>query len=363
MGLLAVEGFDHQNTSTDLISNVGAFCWRQVNQVSFNTPGRFGGKDISYNGNTGYLTGTLTTPITEAIFGVAVLIAPYNSGIGNTGIYDISVYDSSTQNPATGTNLQVQIHLDTANGTIKVYRGASQSGGVLLGTSGNNSFPTNSWFYLEVDVLISATVGKVTVYINGVAILAMTGINTRSGANTILDSIIIGKIVNETNNFGSLIDDFYICDKTSGAGPHPFNTPIGPVRIYTSFPVAAASTQWTPLASTNVSQVQETAMDSDTTYNSDSTVGHEDTFTIGAIPAGLLPIAVQTTGAYRQDSGSTRAVANHLVSGATDTGGASQTCNGTYTYQRDVFPQDPNGSIAWTRANVNACDIGYKVTV
>jgi len=82
---------------------------------------------------------------------------------------------------------------------------------------------------------------------------------------------------------GHIFDDV-ICNGTAGSG---LTDLISDRRIYTQYPVGAGvNTQFTPLSSTNQSQVNETGgMDSDTSYNSDSTAGHIDDFTHGTLSA------------------------------------------------------------------------------
>jgi len=347
MALLHIDGFDHQLNSTDLIANFGPFEWRYA-AVTFVT-GRYTGRAIRYGGRTFNIQGVLTTPISTAFFGVAVYM-PLSTQ------FEIILVDSGTS-----TN-QVDIVLDDTNGSIKIYRGGSGGTGTLLFTSGNNLFSSAAWFYLEVSPVI-ATSGSVAIHINGVSAVNATGINTQVSVNATFDTIILGSDANAINATDVTNDDFYICDSATGAGTNPFNTFVGSVRVQTLFPVTAGSlTQYTPLTSTNVSQIQETAMDSDTTYNFDSTVGHEDLFIVGPMTAGLTPLAVQVTGAYRQDSAGSRAVANHIKSGTVDTAGTSTILNATYTYQYDIYPEDPNITGAWTVSSVNAAEIGYATT-
>jgi hypothetical protein len=341
MALLYIDGFDHQNNTTDLIANFGPFEWRAQSAVAF-VAGRYGGRAINL-GSYGTLTGVLTASLAEAFIGYALYLPA-------TIPHQLVVWDSALQSASTP---QVTINFDNNNGVISVYRGTS----TLLGATGNNAFTSAAWFYFEADIKISATVGVVNIMINGVSVLNLTGLNTQAGTNSTFDTVQPYAAVG--NNNASAIDDFYICDTTTSS----FNTFVGPTRVFTAFPVAASgSPQYTPAASTNVSQVQETAMDSDTTYNYDATVGHKDLFTITTMPTGLVPIALQVTGAYRQDSAGTRAMASQILSNATELAGTSNVLNGIYTYQHDVYIVDPNGGIALTAANVNAMKIGYATT-
>jgi|SRR5579863_967145 len=359
MALLRVEGFDHQNTSTDLISDSGAFVWRSANAAVALTAYGSGiggiGKAIT-GANSVQLYGVLTTPLSAAFIGMALDIDPSPGSA-----YGVYLWNSVTQNPnISAFHCQIAVSLNPVNGQISVYRDGT-GGGPVLGQTGNNAFTNNTGFYLEIGVVVATgTSGSVVVKVNGTTVLNITGVNTSQDGNAIFDTIQVGGGVGSVNGGnGCLTDHMYICDSTGGS----FNTFLGPIQVYTLFPSAAgASTQYTPLSGTNVSQVQETAMDSDTTYNFDSTIGDEDLFTIQTLPVNVAPLAVQVTGAYRQDSGGTRAMANLLDSSGTVSTGTSIVLNTVYTYQHDVYTLNPNGSVAWTRATVDAAQIGYKTT-
>lgn len=365
MALVRIEGFDHQDTSTDLVAEVGKFVWRTAINVTFTAYGsglNNIGKAIEF-GSSGSLTGVLSTALTTAFFGSYILIP--TSAVANK--FNIAVWNSVTQNPTiadpTG---QISLVFNSANGSISAYRnifGGFGASPTLLFTTSNNTFPNNSAFFCEVGFTISPTVGALNVAINGASVISLTGINNSQDGGVIFDSILYGSTY-EGDASSCLIDHFYFLDSTTGPGTYPLNGFIGPVNVYTLFPNGAgSSTQYTPLSGANYTQVEETAMDSDTTYNSSDTIGNKDLFTIQPLPTGSTPIAAQVTGAYRQDSGGTRAVASHLKSGTTDVAGTNTTLQTTYTYQHDVYPQDPNaGPGAWTVTTINNAQIGYATT-
>lgn len=103
----------------------------------------------------------------------------------------------------------------------------------------------------------------------------------------------------------------------------------------------------------------------DYSYNSDSTVGHTDLFGFPALPGGAT--TVHTVGLWgwceRSDAGArTVDLIVHSVS-TTGTGSDPGQAPGatTYGWLSSYNKTDPNGSIAWTPANVNASTAGYDV--
>jgi hypothetical protein len=117
------------------------------------------------------------------------------------------------------------------------------------------------------------------------------------------------------------------------------------------------------ISATNYGNVMENDADGGLTYNSTDTLDNKDLFSIGpALSSSASVYAVQVMGSYRKDDANTRSVANLIKSGATETAGADLPLNADYKNISDVFAVDPNTSSNWTVANVNAAEIGYKVT-
>jgi hypothetical protein len=298
----------------------------------------------------GAYAGTASSPLSgaTAIVGQGVKLAP-----GGTGLFVF--YDSATQTPLTGGGGLNQYQFAIAlvpSGHIQIWRQGVGSFQDL----GANLYPAGTYFYFGIRASCDPSGGAVILELNGVTIANLAGLNTRGGSVSRIDSF----MYHSNGTFGPLIDDFYICDVT---GSSPFNGFLGPVRVYTRFPSSAASTQFTPLTSTNVSQIKETSMDSDTSYNFSSTVGQSDLFNADSIPSGAPPLACKVTAAARQDSSGSRSLQTLLKTSSTTSGGAGVALSQTYAYQSDIYTQDPDaGPGAWTNSSVNASQIGYSLT-
>lgn len=351
MSLLFVEGFDHQDNTTDLVSTTGSFCWRVVSGLtSIVSPGRFSGKCIEVQ-NPGHLSGVLTSPLTTAIIGMAMYF------LSGAKTY-LSFYDSSNG------KYQFTVFLDSTNGSITIFTGGYE--GTQVYKSANNTFTALAWFYIELEFTINSSTGSLSIDINGVNVISLTNVDLQGSSVTTFDTLQIGEQVNLDNATGDFeFDDIYICDSTTGSGSNPFDSMQGACQVITLFPTGTgADAEFTPSPDTNANwqNVNETAMDSDTTYNYSDTVDNEDLFVCGSLPSGTVPLAVKITMASRQDAAGTRELATHLKSSSTDQAGTSVIQNQTYTYQYDVYPNDPNGSISWTETSVNAIQIGYELT-
>jgi hypothetical protein len=99
-----------------------------------------------------------------------------------------------------------------------------------------------------------------------------------------------------------------------------------------------------------------------TDYNSSATVDQKDTLTFPdmSTPSGSV-FAVQTClWAAKSDAGA-RTTCHVTRSGGADYDGTAFAPATTYTYYQKLMELDPNGDIAWTIANVNAAEFGYKV--
>ena len=362
MALVEIQGFDHQNDATDLISDIatlgGPWLWSILTlSGTLLVPGRVtGGKALAL-GTTGIFGGTKLTAFAgdTAIVGYAVRVP----SAGNTLI---GFWDSTTQNPSSGT-MQASVLFEGSTGIISIYRGSTS--GTLLHATASNQFPRNSWFYFEVKTKIHASAGAVDIQIKGNPYLSLIGLNTQAGATSRIDGIFFG------GAGSSRIDDLYIADTTTGPGANPYNdflgTPSFPGGLIVNTPFATANgavIDFTPLSGTNTSQVQEHAMDSDTTYNWDiGTVNDEDLFDHTALPVGAMPLAVKIQGSYREaGTGRLWQVVNKLRSGVIEFKGSPVTIFPSYTYQSDIYPQNPDGNVPWTKTSVDAAQIGYEIT-
>src|SRR3981189_3205610 len=101
-------------------------------------------------------------------------------------------------------------------------------------------------------------------------------------------------------------------------------------------------------------------MDSDTSYNSDSTSGHIDDFTHGTLSAVSSIDAVALTVWARKDDAGARSIKNVILSTGTELDGASNSLGTSYAGFTDLYLTDPHTSAAWLKANWDSATFGYK---
>lgn len=348
MALYFYEGFDNELNSADLLQ----FVFPVGATITLGSSGtRWGtGKylQLTASGSGGSCTIVLPATFSAGFLGIAAQLA----NTASTSSYSIGVYDS-----ANSTVQMVVQFLNDGTGTIKVYRGTATSG-TLIGTQvGAFSGSIQSWRHVALGVVISATVGTCTVQVEGTTVATFTGLNNKGSAGATFSHLYF--TTNATLNTMN-IDDLYFCDPTGAA---PLNTFLGDVRVETPMPTADDVVQFTHLSgSTNFAMVNETAMDSDTTYNSSNTPGQQDTLAHAALTGSPTTIfAVQVVNAMRKDDVATHTAKAVMKSNVTTVFGATVGIASAYTYQKDIFTVDPDTGLPWTTSGVNACKTGYNL--
>ena len=86
----------------------------------------------------------------------------------------------------------------------RVRRG--NAGGTVLGTTATGLIAINTWYYIELQVVLSDTVGVVNLTIDGTSRLALTSQDTKNaGTKTVFDTMSLVGITGVTAKF----DDLY----------------------------------------------------------------------------------------------------------------------------------------------------------
>jgi len=112
----------------------------------------------------------------------------------------------------------------------------------------------------------------------------------------------------------------------------------------------------------NCGEIGEQYCDNANTYNYSNTVGQQDSFTTdGTLSTNSIVYGVQVTGVFTKNDAGARAACNLIISGGTQSNGATTSLGTSYAGVTDIYAVDPNTSASWTPANVNAAKIGYKL--
>lgn len=227
---------------------------------------------------------------------------------------------------------------------------------------------TDAWTQYAITHKIHGSDGFLTLRVGGVVAIQLLGDTRLFGqgngtnvyattANHILGAgCVLTNAAYGSNNF---IDDMYL-DSIEGEP----DTPPPPRRFDVRLPTGAgADDDWTPLSSTNVSNIDDNPNDGDTTYNKALSAGLKDTFEFSSItvPTDYRVIRqITKIFAKRLDTGIDSTIKAHTYNGSTYDESAELTLPGDYTVPvRAQFDLDPNGD-AWNETTVNASQLGYE---
>ncbi len=234
-----------------------------------------------------------------------------------------------------------------ASGQLVAYQGA---GGTTLGTSvAAGLAPASTWIYVELEIVLSGSAGTLNAYVNGQQVLALTGVNTGSGAAVAMQLVLLAPTA---TTYTCVWDDIY----TTNAA-----TKLGEQRIETLRPASNSSVQWTPSSGSNYADVNGTTV-SGTTYVSTATVGNLDLYGIAALsetPSTISAVNVVSF-AEKTDAG-LRAINNAIKSGSVEQDGSAIYLAGSFGRFDNIQLTDPATSAAWTASGVNGLLIGPKL--
>lgn len=357
MALKIWDGFDHYNQTNDFLARSGFLQWQLPGTfqptISFVTGRNSRLSALRFTNVVGVSTYNIPCRAVwgarnaEAWFGHAILIP--GGTVGPACSFYITLMDN-----VAGT-VQDQICFNGNNYSVQIFRGDLTGTSLLL--TANNVWTPDVWNFIEVHAKIDGSTGAIEVKSNGVTIASVTGANTKNTANAWFDATdyACNSVGGGIGTFVEM-DDLYYLDTTTGAGTWPANTWLGDSRTATLFPNGEGTVQWTPLSGTNWSQVSETAMDSDTSYNYTSTAANEDQINFQALSASIPVIfGLQITIAARKDDAGSRVIKTGVKSGATTSYGSNHSLPDTsYAWFTDQWILDPNTSADWTVTAVNS---------
>lgn len=362
--------------------------------------GRYGVRLISGRGDTG---GAIYRNIGTNYVSLYFAASLYFPSIG--GSFPVMSYgDANTP--------QVNFTIDGA-GHVNIYRNST-----LLQTGSGTAVSASVWHRFEFFVTIDPSSGVATCKVDGATVNTISSANTRASANSYTNQVSIGGGIAS----GQVYVTDVICYSSTGAAPNSF---LGDKRFYVGFPTGNGTTQqytqnttsfptstavklgytildsnsklqrvttagttagsaptWnTSVGGTTTSNtavftnidsptsrdynfVNEQGTDDDANYLSDSTVGHEEGFTMPAIPSnvtGIIGSGLMTRS--RKDDAGTRSLRTEYKSGATTADNGTDLVQ-TTTWQNfpTFFPTDPNTSTAWTVSGINAAEPRVKTT-
>lgn len=258
----------------------------------------------------------------------------------------------------TATTIQIGVGITSA-GELVAFRGSGGAGSTsktVLGTSAAGTISPAQEVFVELEFVISDTVGRMSVFVEGTQVLNLTNVDTSNIGGSV-NFLNLGMAYGGANGTAShQWDDLYVRNTA---------TRLGPRRVETIFPNSDVAKAFVPNAgTTNYTQVDEQQANGDTDYVQGSAVGDTDTYGFEDLSTTPTSVdAVQMVAcAMRTDAGG-RSIALQVKSGATTSDGSDIGLPTTYAKLERLLTTDPNTGSAWTGAAVNALQGGPKVTV
>lgn len=339
MALLFIDGFDHYATA-DIGKKWSTITGSPAIGAAAGRRGS-GALQINLSGAEG-VTKTFASSYTTLIVGVAFSISQAIGGARSI----LTLKD--------GTTSHLLVRLNTDN-TLSVVRAA---GSIVVATTA--AITIGAFVYLEFKATIDDTTGSFSLRLNGAEVAAGSGIDTRNAGNASVNSVYIGFDGNPGSVLTLTVDDLYICD-TSGSKNNDF---LGDVRVDTLLPTGDGTyKEFTPSAGTDhYALVDETTLN-EADYVESDVVGERDSFTTGGLPALVSQtiFGVQVNASAKKSDAGSRSLSTLVRSGTTDSEGSASALSTSTTTLTQMFENDPDGSVAWTEAKVNAAEFGAKV--
>ena len=231
------------------------------------------------------------------------------------------------------------------------------SAGTVLATFPTDTFPQAAWFYGELKVLLSDTVGTVQLRANGnpTPIVNLTAQDTKNaGTNLTFDSIAL-----LSQGGGSPVwrfDDLYICN---GAGSVN-NDFLGDSEVNTLLPIAdGPSVAFTPSTGSDHYALVDEIPPSTSDYNTGATDGDRELYQFTGLTAtsGIIR-AVATYPHVAKVGTDPKFIQDTVRIGATDYDAASVALGTGFVYVPRIREVSPATAAAWSVAEVNAARFG-----
>ena len=235
-------------------------------------------------------------------------------------------------------------------GMCEIWRSKAGSGREVVARSDKTSLLTFfGWHYVTFETHVGdAGSDYIKVWVDGDLVIDESSLTLNFGGA--VDSVCLPYTLNEC-------DDIWLKNNTSTIQPE--------VRVLAMFPDAAGDdTECAPVGSaSNYLNVNKFEQDFDDTYNLVD-AGEKDSFEMGDITeqvsAGVAHALVARF-FVKGDAGNTEDIRPYVIVNSNKYNGSAQTpVEGRYTYIQEIWETNPNTSVAWTLADLDAVQIGYE---
>jgi len=332
MALLWMDGFDHGNPTNKFDGG------ELIDNNTGDSYARFYGGGISLSSGVAYLRKNLGVNKTTIYMGAAFKKNTVGEPAYNIAYPILAFYDE-------GKIYQIKIHL-MVNNVISVYDG----GDTLLGSTSDNVIADKIWYYIEVKVTISATVGQVLIRLNEQEVLNLTSKDTKYGSDYIRSVKIAGINSNKTVYW----DDFYIDDAQFHGDGH--------IKVFMPDVDGNSSDFTRSTGSNDYECVDEIPQNEDTDYISSGTSNHKSIF---GITTGILNTVkgIQVNNYCRIEQAGIRKITPIVRSNGTDYSGTeTEAIQSEYVWESEIFEDDPDDSNVWDQTKLEAAEFGLEIT-
>lgn len=307
---------------------------------------------------TGRKGGFAARSINLSLTKVLVSGATWIVGLGfrTTGLVSGSSSVGVTLSDSIGS--QVEFTIQPATGTpgqfvIEVRRGAT-----VLDTT--IELQPGAWHYLEFKAVIHATTGEYEVVLDGNSLISDTNVNTSNQGSGEADRVTISWI----GSVSCDIDDIYVCDNLGGVA----DDFLGDVLTLGSLPAAEGNqNDFIPsTGSNNAALVDDPATTpDDTDYVSADAIGAIDLYDYAALTrlgANSTVVGVLLTSTLSILASGSRTVRTRVRSGGSEAFGGSVVVSGAIIRSHsEVFIENPVSTDPWTKATLEAAELGVEI--
>ena len=258
-------------------------------------------------------------------------------------------------------NLVLGIRVSTT-GSLQVYRDVVYltDVGTLIGETTGPVLTAQSWRHVETKVVHSTTVGTVTIKVEGVEVLALTGVNTGAAAYA---QVAIGVVAGAITVSGALSMKDVVFWDGSGSENNDFLSTVG---VYYLRPTADVSTGWSRTSGTTDWDLLNESPPNDAGYiYAGDPPPAASILNVEELPAEIVGVRglISVGRSAKSDSGDGNLQMSLSPNGTDWDAGADNPVSTAFTYYYDVSEVSPDGAAPWTPVEVNALEFKLNRTV
>jgi len=339
-------GFDMSPSGANVFTAGGSAGGGNVGSAnSANTPYSFG---FSWALNNQFSIIGLGTNLTTLYCGFWLKLAAYPGTSNEICAY----YDVTAAARQCHLRVYSDGHVQFCTGNSTTTIGTASSAGVI---------PLNTWVHIQTKVTIDAAAGVVECKINNSSVIASSGLNTKSTANTWVSGLLLSSINTTSNTY---YDDLWMLDNS---GSSPFNTYLGIIQVKGEKPSANSGVggrnAYTPSNPQNDNHLNVGNVPASTSqFNSDNNTGDYDMFQFPSLSTASSVLALNCWVTVGQDAGGSHTIGIDCYSSGTDAIGSAITPAGASTpsFVNQTFSVDPHTSAAWGVSAAGSAELGIK---